>query len=106
MKHLKPYFEVGRPHCPFYGFNGMFDFFTDSKENQCGLITERYSTCQMEIVEDNPNWHECPLNTEENRKKLEELAKKGAKVFPREFHPPKAKQWKGIPLKDWIEDFE
>lgn len=100
-KSLELYSEVERPLCPFYGFNGMHGSLMDSKGNQCALITDSFSPCQMEMAEDNPNWHECGFNTEEHRKGLEEVAER-VQVFPREFHPPTAKSWAGISLKNWM----
>lgn len=100
-KSLEPYSDVERPACPFYGFNEMYGSLMDSKGNQCALITDSFSPCKMEMTEENPNWHECPLNTEGSRKKLEEVAGR-MQAFPREFHPIKSKHWEGIPLTDWM----
>lgn len=104
MKSSGPYAMQRRLDCPFYGFNGMIEgrIMVDSiEENQCGLITNRYSLCQMEMEEQEPNWHECPLNTEEKARRLEESAG-GIQVFPREFQPPTARAWPGLSLKDWM----
>src|SRR3989344_8361901 len=48
-EELKPYFEIDRPVCPFYGFNGMYGGFIETSGNQCGLVTESHSPCYMEI---------------------------------------------------------
>lgn len=101
VEGIKPYFEVERPQCPFYGFRGMFGVLMDSKGNQCALITESYSPCQMEMREQQPDWSECPFNTEENRDKLIGTLD-DIRIFPREFHPPGAKSWKGVSLMSWI----
>ena len=78
----------------------------DSGGNQCGLKTDVYSACQMEIDGDKPGWSKCPFNTKENGKKIAGNLEK-IKVFPREFRPsenPKEKgeSWEGILLKDWM----
>ena len=87
-RELKPYAQKDRPKCPFYGFNGMYGMFMDSEGNQCALITDSFSPCQMEMAEKTPSWSECPFNTEEKRKDLASVARK-MKVFPKGFHPPK-----------------
>lgn len=101
---LKPYFEVERPPCPFYGFHATPNFLVDQKGNQCALITDSYSPCQMEMGEEEPNWELCPLRRDdiEILRSLGESAKT-AKAFPREFHPPKLRQWEGIPLTEWVD---
>ncbi len=98
-KEIRPY--VLRPDCAFHGFSGMFDgVMMDSGGNQCALKTGSYSPCQMEMRGNKPYWSECPFNTEENRKYIEENSEK-VRVFPREHRPAKAKKWDGISLKDW-----
>lgn len=100
---LTPYFQKKRHPCPFYGFSGMFGTMIDQHGNQCALITGSYNPCQMEIQGQEPNWYKCPFNTEENRKKSEELIKnEKGQVFPEEFHPPAAQAWEGISFKQWI----
>ena len=70
-KETRPY--VLRPDCPFYGFSVMSGgVMMDSEGNQCALETKSYHPCQMEIIRDKPNWYKCPLNTEENGKKIVE----------------------------------
>ncbi len=99
-----PYEVVERHPCPFYGFNGMSDFLADQAGNQCAIITKRHSPCMMETAGDTPNWNLCPIrqgSSDEDMKRLESFAE-GTKVFPREFRPPKAKNWEGIPLKNWM----
>lgn len=102
-KELKPYLEVERTGCPFYGFHygGTPNVFFDSKGNQCALKISSYSPCGMEIAGNKPNWSECPFNTEENRTKLAGILEK-ARVFPMEFRPPKIKSWKGVSLMSWV----
>lgn len=102
-KEIRPY--VLRPDCAFHGFSGMSDVMMDSGGNQCALKTDSYSPCQMEMRGNKPYWSECPFNTEENRKYIEENPEK-VKVFPRELRPPKAKSWDGISLKDWMRHIE
>ena len=104
---IRPY--VQRSDCPFYGFNKEFNTLVmeDSEDDQCALdmiITKRYSLCkslcQMEIMRTRPDWYKCPLNTEENGRKLVESLEK-IRVFPREYRPAKGK-WNGFPLKIWM----
>ena len=100
-KEIKPYFEVERFACPFYGFSLRGKLMTDSKGNQCSLKTESYDPCQMEMAGDKPIWIKCPLNTEENRKEIEGNLEK-IRVFPREHRPLKKRSWPGISLGDWM----
>ena len=99
---LKPYTEKERYPCPFYGFNGMFDVMIDSKGNQCALITDSHSPCQMEMQKQRPDWSKCSANTTEITPKLEEVMEK-MQVFPDEFRPGDVEHWKGISLKDWMD---
>ncbi len=84
-KNSEVYNPKKRPPCPFYGFNGMFGSLIDQEGNQCGLITDSYSPCRMEVNEKTPNWHECPHNTEENRRAIVEGGLVDMPVLPREF---------------------
>ena len=50
--------------CPFYGKNGMFfEHFglVDQGGNQCGLIFNAYSPCEMEIAGVRPDREKCVL---------------------------------------------
>ncbi len=100
-RELTPYIQRSRPHCPFYGFNGMFGVLMDSEGNQCALITNVYSPCQMEMKEQTPDWFECPFNTEGHREKLAKVLN-DLRVFPKEFHPPGQASWGGVSLINWI----
>lgn len=100
---LKPYAQVERHRCPFYGFSAMHTgIMKDSGGNQCALITTSHNLyCRMEIMGDKPRWSGCVFDTKENRTKLAGSLEK-IKVFPREFRPPKIKSWKGISLMSWV----
>jgi len=97
---LKPVIEKQRYQCPFYGFHMAMGMLMDQSGNQCALITDSYSPCQMEIRSQTPNWNECPLNNEENSRALEKIADQ-LTIFPEEFHPKEAKSWRGMPFKNW-----
>jgi len=89
---LTPYLKVDR--------KGSFGAFVDSEGNQCGLLVESYSPCQLENHE--PNWKECPFNTKESRENLAKIIGK-VRIFPNEFKPQKSESWKGILMRNWIE---
>jgi len=99
-EELKPFKDVERKSCPFYGFNGMYGHLIDSEGNECA-ITNSYSPCQMEIAGEKVSWENCYRNTQEVSKKLEEVAEK-TMAFPKEFWPPGKSSWKGISLKEWM----
>jgi len=105
---MKPYFEVERPPCPFYGFSGMFGSLRDSGGNQCALKKDADSSCVMEMKGEEPNWNLCPIHRQNssdgNGKRLEEISER-IQIFPREFRPPKAEHWRGISLKYWMNRF-
>lgn len=102
-KELKPYFDKERPPCPFYGFHAWQSMFMDQTGNQCALLIDSYSPCQMEVRNQKTDWNKCPFNTPETRQKLEEISQEVI-VFPNEFWPPGQKSFRdGIPLRDWIE---
>ena len=87
-----------RPPCPFYGFNQVYEALIDSKGNQCGLIENSCTPCQMEIGGYEPDWHKCPLNVKENDGILVRIL--DIKVFPNEIkqkHP-----WSGVLFRDWM----
>ena len=101
-----PYIEKERHPCPFYGFSGMSKLMFDTGKNQCALITDSYSTCQMEVQQQEPNWYKCHMNnldtlSDEEFNSLKEQYK-NIIVFPEEFHPPDTESWDGISLKDWM----
>jgi len=95
------YAQLRRPPCPFYGFNMSDNIMRDSRGRQCALITGYYGRCQMEMVRDKPSWHNCSLNTQENRNKITRNLDK-IRVFPREFRPANAKEWDGMSLMSWV----
>lgn len=47
--------------CRFYGQNGMFGGLVKTLGNQCGLITESHSPCQMEMASEKPDEKVCSL---------------------------------------------
>ncbi len=104
-EELKPYFEKNRHACPFYGFHMAFEGFNamiDQSGNQCALIKDSYSPCQMEIQNLAPCWKKCSFATSDNIDLLNKI-EKIVIVFPDEFRPPGAKSWRGITMKQWIE---
>jgi len=90
-----------RYKCPFYGFSLNPSVLTDTRGNQCALVTESYSPCYMEISDETPNWNNCSFNDEQNRTKLEQIAE-SVRVFPEELCPGGVKIWNGIPLNKWM----
>jgi len=101
-KELKPTTPKPRHDCPFYGFHLARGMFIDSKGNQCAVIINSYSPCQMGMAGQTPNWSECGFNTEESRRSMAKYANELV-VFPDEFYPKGAKSWRGISLKEWLE---
>ena len=102
-KKLEPYYKKERPPCPFYGFDGTNKrVYFGSKGNQCALITERYTLCQMEKEGDTPDWRGCPFNTQENREAISKLLDH-LRIYPGEFQPPSGKGIRGITLRAWFE---
>lgn len=94
---LTPIYHRARHRCPFYGFRlGDLDNLTDSGGNQCAVVSEVRSSCQMEWKGDTPNWSECPFNKPENQKRFESI-NDSCRVFPREFSPD------GLPFGEWLE---
>lgn len=83
----KPYYERARHPCPFYGFNGMYGRLMDQNGNQCALLRESHSPCQMEVEGNTPNWENCPFNNDLSRRDIEREAPK-VRAFPKEFWPP------------------
>jgi len=90
---LVPVNKVKRPPCPFYGFYKTGSIFMDQEGNQCPLILNSYSPCQMEIDRINPDWEKCLLNNPKFMSQLEKFAEVFL-FFPREFS-------EGILFKDW-----
>jgi len=101
LRKLKPLFKKRRPRCPFYGFYGAMGVFLDQKGNQCSLIVDSYSPCQMEKEGDAPDWNLCPFNNRDNQPIIKQITKTW-RVFPDEFQPLKKSEWKGIPFKKWF----
>lgn len=101
-KKIQPNFEKPRPRCPFYGFSHCGGIFMDQDGNQCALITEAYSPCQMEIIAQTPNWNECLFNSEENKTVIEKIMA-SCKIDPEEFWPKGQSSWRGLLFKDWFD---
>jgi len=99
---LEPVTQKQRYQCPFYGFHMAMGMLMDSSGNQCALITDSYSPCQMKIGDQTPDWSKCPYNNDENREALETIAKESS-IFPEEFCPERVRSWRGIPFQDWQE---
>jgi len=89
-----------RTRCPFYGFNGMFGVMMDSEGNQCALINDSYSPCQMEIQDQRPDWTRCNLLRDNA---IPEETLKNMRVFPKEFHPEGHTSWNGFTLGEWMD---
>ena len=61
--------------CPFYGyhFSERAGLLLDNGGNQCGLITDGYSPCRMEIDGLRVDWNVCPLNNRENSERFNRM---------------------------------
>jgi hypothetical protein len=108
IKHeIKPYIEIKRHPCPFYGFFGGMGVMMDQEGNQCALIQDSYSPCPMQMNNETPDYQKCsPGEYEEYMNntggKLQQLAEK-VQVFPKEFHPPNSNGWEGMSLRQWMD---
>jgi hypothetical protein len=51
------------PCCPFYGFYFSINvgIMVPQHGNQCSLIQDSYSPCQMEMQKQAPDWINCPI---------------------------------------------
>lgn len=97
---LKSYAQLEEHDCPFYGFGTMGNSMVEVGRGQCAL-DESSGLCQMEMWKTTPDWLACPLNTRMNRIAIE-MGSEDIRVFPKEYYPPGAGAWVGIPLVDWI----
>ena len=98
-----PTIAVPRTKCPFYGFHPvhMGSTFMDQKGNECGL-KDAYSPCEMERVEETPDWDGCStFNIPDNKETIERM-KREYSILPNEFWPEGAKSWKGIKMSFWF----
>ena len=102
MESLTPVMDKKRYACPFYGFYMAPGALLDTEGNQCALLTDSYSPCQMQVYGELPNFGACPTNTEEKRKSIEAVSDH-LMVFPKEFKPKGNKSWEGISFKEWQE---
>jgi hypothetical protein len=50
--------------CPFYGYCAIprQELLIESHGNQCGLISEAYAPCRMEIAGEHVDFHACELS--------------------------------------------
>lgn len=95
-----------RERCPFYGFSGEcaamgFKTFTETRGNQCALLADSHSPCQMGYKGQTVDWDKCSLNDEERRGQLE-LMMDQFSVCPEELWPKGKASWDGIPLRVWL----
>lgn len=103
--NLKPFLDIERPPCPFYGFDGEFGAFEEGGENQCGLVFGQCIYCKMLLHKETPNWNKCEFNTEKNKNSLAGILA-NMKIFPRELKPQveqEAKSWRGIEFAEWVD---
>jgi len=89
--------------CPFYGFSRISaeSFMLDQAGNQCGLLTDEFFPCQMELAGQTPDWETCPLNSEVNKFAVRKI-RNNLTVFPEELRPKRAKAWRGMPFCQWF----
>jgi len=88
--------------CPFYGFSSPspeFPALMDSAGNQCALVADSLSPCQMEKSGQTPNWEECPIKQQQGAKILELMQK--VRVYPSDSHPQAICPKGGIPFGEW-----
>ena len=72
---IRPEQKLQKHRCPHYGFNGMIPkMYISSGGNQCGLITNSHSPCQMEMNKQTPYWNKCLLKKQTTKERLEEIA--------------------------------
>jgi len=90
-----------RTKCPLYGFAYAIGNLIDSEGNQCAIITDRYSPCRMEILDQEICWKDCRFNSKESASNIEKILE--FTIFPNELMPKGAPSWKGIPLRNWYE---
>ena len=100
-KPIKPFIEIQRYRCPFYGFGRIANVFMDSCGSQCALIVNSHESCKMEMNDQIPDWNQCPLNSEENKKRVEKIIKSSL-IFPEEFQPYDQPSWDGLSFKEWM----
>jgi hypothetical protein len=74
---------MARPRCPFYGFNCFGEILMDSEGNQCALMMNSISPCQMEMQDLLPDWEKCSFNIKENALAIEKMMDV-CKIFPKE----------------------
>jgi len=79
------------PKCPYYGFYLSRGIMVDTYGNQCALIINSYSPCQMEMNKENPDWNKCSFIG--NKERIE-LILAEFMVFPRGVS-------EGTRLEDW-----
>ena len=92
--------DKSRPRCPFYGFHYAMGALIDSNGNQCAMIVDSYSPCQMERNGEEIDWNNCKLNNERTEARLQGSLEE-ASVFPKELKPEGVSTWSGIPFGEW-----
>lgn len=88
--------------CPFYGFSSPspeMPFMMDSSGNQCALVGDSLSPCQMEMSGQTPSWEECPINQKQGAGIIRAMEK--VRVYPGDSHPQATCSAKGMPFDEW-----
>ncbi|KKW41909.1 hypothetical protein A3I46_02325 [Candidatus Kaiserbacteria bacterium RIFCSPLOWO2_02_FULL_54_13] len=91
-----------RPACPFYGFVRMGGILLDCKGNGCGFAGGHHP-CTMEMSRMTVNWKNCRRFNHDGNREVIEYALEHCQIFPDELHPPGARKWKGIGLREWYQ---
>jgi hypothetical protein len=75
--------ENEKPTCPFYGMHRKrtLSLFSGSGGNQCGLVSDEYMPCGMEMEGNRPDWRTCPCNEYALRQLMHEDNILGNKVL-------------------------
>ncbi len=96
--------QTPRYPCPFYGFfcGVAGGILMDQEGNQCALIVDSYSPCQMQSPIQTPDWTKCLFNDEQG-KELIELFKRHYRVGAKEFWPKNVSSWQGLSFAQWYE---
>tara|TARA_Y100000034_G_C6888479_1_gene408324 strand:+ start:1185 stop:1526 length:342 start_codon:yes stop_codon:yes gene_type:complete len=92
--------------CPFYGFSNLpQNTLIYSGGNQCALITNSFSPCQMEMRKETPDWTKCNFNQDdaETRSGLEKIFN-NVNVWLTEHHPEGTKGTETLPFKQWYDE--
>lgn len=90
-----------RPACPFYGFHGSERLLVDARNDQCGLIRDRFEPCRMGMYE-RPSWHACSLRKAWPDRKLRDFLKI-AQVVADEFQPKEPLYPRVLTGREWYD---